>query len=332
MQVQHGEQLEVGWRNPKGTRETKRRNDIQICNKSTKLYNSKKETKFPAPSHACCDATSVGQGVNVAEVVAPVLEADSDVCIPSGPLGERNIDGDFLYPLGDGLGLVDPQPDPILSDPCVVGLNAPYPNLFGLEGVDDVHRFSSISELEDVFRPHRPKASNRSSKIFRTTSTSKPQLIGVPRCVQFLEAVQSGSSRLHRRRAKSGGPSMGTIEVVGVSSSDVPILDSVCAVEAQALCPRVDAISASSLTPGVTPSSGLNLISKSDNSVALDTPPTEPAGDRIKVIEAAKLLAIQKEVGFSFEVEDGVTLNELTLHEDCDRIKKMEWEQKNGDQ
>jgi hypothetical protein len=125
---------------------------------------------------------------------------------------------------------------------------------------------------------------------------------------------------------------MGTIEVVGVSSSDVPILDSVCAVEAQALCPRVDAISASSLTPGVTPSSGLNLISKSDNSVALDTPPTEPAGDRIKVIEAAKLLAIQKEVGFSFEVEDGVTLNELTLHEDCDRIKKMEWEQKNGDQ
>jgi hypothetical protein len=63
-----------------------------------------------------------------------------------------------------------------------------------------------------------------------------------------------------------------------------------------------------------------------------DTPLSEPADDRIKLLEAAKLLATQKQVGFTFEVDDGVTINELIQHEDCDRAKKVDWEQKIGDQ
>jgi hypothetical protein len=86
------------------------------------------------------------------------------------------------------------------------------------------------------------------------------------------------------------------------------------------------------LTPVVTPPSGLNLISSSDNSLVRDTPPVESDADRLQKLEAANLLAIQKGVGFSFAVEDGVTVTNLIQQELCDRAKKMEWEQSNGDQ
>ncbi|PNX64006.1 hypothetical protein L195_g061905, partial [Trifolium pratense] len=51
-------------------------------------------------------------------------------------------------------------------------------------------------------------------------------------------------------------------------------------------------------------------------------------GDKEKLIEAAKLLSIQKEVGFNFAEEEKLTLKQLVDHEGCDRAKKMEWEQR----
>jgi hypothetical protein len=88
------------------------------------------------------------------------------------------------------------------------------------------------------------------------------------------------------------------------------------------------------LTPvlSVTPSSGLNLISNSVDSLVRETPSVAAEGDRVKVMEAAKLLAIQKETGFSFDVNDNVTIAQLIQQEVCDREKKVEWEIKNGDQ
>jgi hypothetical protein len=50
------------------------------------------------------------------------------------------------------------------------------------------------------------------------------------------------------------------------------------------------------------------------------------------MIEAAKLLSIQKEVGFNFEVAEEETLKKLVEQELCDREKKMDWEKSVGDQ
>ncbi|MCH87330.1 hypothetical protein A2U01_0008198 [Trifolium medium] len=54
--------------------------------------------------------------------------------------------------------------------------------------------------------------------------------------------------------------------------------------------------------------------------------------ERAKVVEAAKLLNIQKEVGFTFEEIEGETIKQLIDQEGCDRVKKLDWEQRNGDQ
>jgi hypothetical protein len=49
-------------------------------------------------------------------------------------------------------------------------------------------------------------------------------------------------------------------------------------------------------------------------------------------VEAAKLLSIQKEVGLTFEEPTTVTIKQLVIQETCDRKKKMDWEQREGDQ
>jgi hypothetical protein len=49
-------------------------------------------------------------------------------------------------------------------------------------------------------------------------------------------------------------------------------------------------------------------------------------------VEAAKLLHIQKEVGFTFEVAEDVTIKELAEQEECDRAKKLDVEGRVGDQ
>jgi hypothetical protein len=55
-------------------------------------------------------------------------------------------------------------------------------------------------------------------------------------------------------------------------------------------------------------------------------------GEREEVIQAAKLLSLQKEVGFNFVDQDDVIIKQLVNEEKCDRAKKMEWEQREVDQ
>jgi hypothetical protein len=55
-------------------------------------------------------------------------------------------------------------------------------------------------------------------------------------------------------------------------------------------------------------------------------------GEREKVIQAARLLSIQKGVGFNFTENDGEIISQLVKHETCDRKKKMAWENREGDQ
>jgi hypothetical protein len=61
----------------------------------------------------------------------------------------------------------------------------------------------------------------------------------------------------------------------------------------------------------------------------LATQAVEVDDDRVKYVEAVKLLEIHKQAGFSFEEEDGVIIKQLIEVENCDRAKKMSWEQRN---
>jgi hypothetical protein len=54
--------------------------------------------------------------------------------------------------------------------------------------------------------------------------------------------------------------------------------------------------------------------------------------DKEQLVAAAKLLSFQKQVGFNFQETDNVTIVHLIDQERSDRNKKMEWENREGDQ
>jgi hypothetical protein len=60
-------------------------------------------------------------------------------------------------------------------------------------------------------------------------------------------------------------------------------------------------------------------------------PETQGAAKDI-LIQAAKLLSIHKIVGFNFVEPEGNIINQLVDQEIEDRAKKVEWENKEGDQ
>jgi hypothetical protein len=74
------------------------------------------------------------------------------------------------------------------------------------------------------------------------------------------------------------------------------------------------------------------LISGSESSKGSIPESKEEEGDREKIIQAAKLLSIQREVGFNFQQPEGDTLKQLVQEENVDRAKKTAWENKEGDQ
>jgi hypothetical protein len=78
--------------------------------------------------------------------------------------------------------------------------------------------------------------------------------------------------------------------------------------------------------------SGINLILEDGDSLVPETQNDSNEGDRALVVEAAKLLQIQKEVGFAFEVVEDVTIKQLVEQEECDRAKKLDVEGRVGDQ
>jgi hypothetical protein len=81
-----------------------------------------------------------------------------------------------------------------------------------------------------------------------------------------------------------------------------------------------------------SPSSGLNLLSGSDLSIVPDTLVQNGGQEKELLVAAGKLLSIQKVVGFNFEEPDNVTISHLIDQERSDRIKKNQWESREGDQ
>jgi hypothetical protein len=213
-----------------------------------------------------------------------------------------------------------------------MGLVDPDPPFLGVLVEDGIIRDSSLSEPEETLSPFRsinPRHNHRNKKL---NSLSNANNLGVPKCIKLVEAVKEMGARVKQRRQK-GGEGISTMRE---DEEDVAGLMEVEVVEASedgdADQYRRKGEGREAFHGVSTPASGINLLSGSETSRVSDSLPQSLNEDKDKYVEAAKLLSIQKNVGFSFVEATSDTLKHLVEQENCDRIKKMEWELKEGDQ
>jgi hypothetical protein len=235
--------------------------------------------------------------------LSKVVEGDKCLESGSGCVGERTVNCEQVERGDSLLGRVGQNSDPILEALSDVGSEQKN-NFFSGPGESiQVSRVSFLSEPEDVNCPVKAGRKKKHSKHNRHRSKAKLQQIGVPKCLILMEAVKEGNVGARRRRVISS-------EVVPLEPAVTPVAPTPCA----------------------TPSSGLKLITDSGPSMVLETPMPTIEADRAKLVEAAKLIEIQKLAGFTFEGKEDETTKLMIEQENCDRAKKMIWEQRNGDQ
>ncbi|WJX73890.1 hypothetical protein P8452_57618 [Trifolium repens] len=165
-------------------------------------------------------------------------------------------------------------------------------------------------------------------------SGAKFPKIGVPKFVQFVESVQDIGPRNRRKKQQQRRRGFRKNPNEAGSDGDIPSeldSDGLRPIDGEESSRRQERARLL-MNPGATPNSGINLLSTSEISGKSNNSQHTQEEDREKLIQAAKLLSIQRGVGFSFEIEDDLTLKQLVELEKCDRAKKMEWEQREGDQ
>jgi hypothetical protein len=183
-----------------------------------------------------------------------------------------------------------------------------------------------MSEPEEIHSSQRTKISK--SKCRRQKSNSKFPNLGVSKCVQLVEAMKEAAPKQRKQRHKGG---------VALSNGAEAEREEAAHVLVESTEERTDmggdkgpTVANTFSTP--TPTSGLNLLSGSDISRVPESQPQGQDVEKEKLIEAAKLLSIQKEVGFNFDVSDDEILKNLVEQEKSDREKKIDWEKRDGDQ
>ncbi|WJX47284.1 hypothetical protein P8452_33995 [Trifolium repens] len=230
------------------------------------------------------------------------------------------------------VGLHNPEPTHSVVSPSGPGLVCSDPPFVGCLVEEDCIRFSSVSEPEDAFSSHRSNEPKFISKNRKLKSTAKFNPLCVPKCLKLVEAVKECGHRGKKRRQKGGGVQEKGRDKGGVGGSG----ETTCQGEGSRR-PMAEALEHQSPLPFVqrgvsTPASGIHLISGSVSSNgSVLVPETQGAAKDI-LIQAAKLLSIQKVVGFYFAEPEGNTINHLVDQEIEDRAKKVEWENKEGDQ
>jgi hypothetical protein len=206
------------------------------------------------------------------------------------------------------------------------------PNHLGLFEDGSASRYSSLSEPEDALSVDRESFPKNINRLKKQKLASKFNMLGVPKCIQFAESIKEVGARVRRKRQKESGAQQicdgGDLQGGGQE-------DKGCAAETivvnEATGRRREGLQIMKRTPVSLPS-GINLISGSDVSGRSVSPDQSDKGEKEKVIQAAKLLNIQKEVGFNFTEPEEETINHLVQKEKCDRDNKMAWEHRNGDQ
>jgi hypothetical protein len=234
--------------------------------------------------------------------------------------------------LNDVAGRIDPGIAPIGLGQNEVGLMNSDPPFLGVLVEDGIERFSSLSEPEEVLSSFRSKNSKSTIRNRKIKQASMANQLGVPKCIKLAEAMKERGNKGKRRRVKGARELKNRI---GEGALEI-----VSAVMARAENVRDTGLEVNrrrqeggSLTrTGSTPGYGLNLISGSELSRVPKTLSQDRGEDKEKLVEAAKLLCIQNEVGFNFVEAPNETIKYLIEQERGDRAKKMEWEQREGDQ
>ncbi|KAK2430144.1 hypothetical protein P8452_43598 [Trifolium repens] len=240
---------------------------------------------------------------------------------PVGDVAVPKLGVDLLI---DVAGQSNPVPEPLnvgLSNSAQDGFEQQFRGVLVQE---DICRYSTMSEPEEVHSSHRKKAVR--SKFRQHKQSSKFPNLGVPTCVKLVEAMKEAVAKHRRRRQRGGG-----VRLNGVESEEEEITPAM-EVSTEFSKEKEGARLPRGVTQTPTPASGLILISGSEISRVPDSQSQGHGVDKEKLIEAAKLLSIQKEVGFNFEVAEEETLKNLVEQELCDREKKMDWEKSVGDQ
>jgi hypothetical protein len=239
------------------------------------------------------------------------------------------------------VGRSNPSCDPIqpLIDPTQSNINGSGsgdvdPPFLGHLVEEAVCRYSSVSEPEDDVPPLGSKIPNNTSKSKKHISSSSINSLGVPKRLKLVEALKEGGARSNKkhRRQKGRGLHEIDVEVIEVESHDIEKEMG----EVNRRCEDVRDCQHGSAVGfaigGVTPTSGINLISGSEISLGIVDETPLQSGEKEEVLQAAKLLSIQKDVGFNFEEPEEEIMKQLVDQELCDRAKKMELEKREGDQ
>jgi energy-coupling factor transporter ATP-binding protein EcfA2 len=158
-------------------------------------------------------------------------------------------------------------------------------------------------------------------------------IIGVPKCLKLVEALKEGGvkpKKKKRRQKKEGFQEIETEVPEGGDFNDKHDVGEKSR-RSQVVSECRQKIGVGSVNGGSTPASGINLISGSETSLELVAETPLQVSDKEKVLQAAKLLNLQKEVGFNFEDSDEQIVQQLVEQEICDLAKKMEWEKRKCD-
>jgi hypothetical protein len=321
--------------------ETKEGDISLTCEKSTNIPNLVME--IPSVGLRCVETKETVVAAGDKEMILSVCEkADDEAKTGEGGTKEvqvwENVESDSGGPppgfeiILDKAGFADPITDPTHLDHPIVERATCDPFELGLFEEGEVLRYSSISEPDEVLSSGRVAYTKNMEKFRKHKSGAKFPKLGVPKCIQFAESVKDVGPRLRRRRRKGRGLQK-NVDEAG-SDGDLPVEE--VSVVGQGSGgeggSRWQSTMLAARANGVTPPSGINLLSESENSGKSNPILQIQADDREKVTQAAKLLSIQKGVGFTFETNDTETIMQLVDQEKCDRAKKMEWEQREVDQ
>ncbi|GAU23412.1 hypothetical protein TSUD_331090 [Trifolium subterraneum] len=238
--VQHGGRYDTKSDRPMSEQVAKRSDEVLTCEKSTNFSNSQKENMYVAHGYVVNEETVIRQrekGIVLA-VSTKVVEA----CVCSSG-GTREMEDKEKIELGGGgptkpcvspimnLGLEDSNPDPILKGKVILGCLEPDPS-----------KTTHVSEEVDL----------------RCSSVSEPE--------EVAESLKSGGAKSRRRRTKEGGflpdaEDVGgadeSLNINGVAVNNSGAVDGSRGSKEQ---------KAGSVTPWLTPTSGINLISGSQTS------------------------------------------------------------------
>jgi hypothetical protein len=350
-QVQHGGDIEVNKDSNMCLQQPNEEYNILTIDKSTENIILVKEI-LPVPLVSVAKEVGEMGQMEPVKILVELQKGASDNCDASGTQasGVRSLEGDGIggtQGSGEREGVGDVDGGPHLPMEVTVveagqNLNPPEPLISGQHLVgwatinsgpleeEGNQRYSSLSEPEEVFSNNVCDL-KIPPKLKKHKSCSKINKLGIPKCLQLTEALKEAGPRGRRRRAKGVS---GVMEDKGKLGAEVrsAAVGSDGAATGFIVNDKHRQKNPGSLEgQSVTPATGIGLILESENSQSASSQ-QDSVGEKEKAIEAARLLSIQKEVGFTFEEQDDEIVQQLVNQETKDRGMKMEWEKKEGHQ